>query len=68
MHPVIPSNPNALHVATHADRLAREQGGNKMGLVFSAITAISLGVMTTKMIVDMVRDARDRPQKQARGQ
>jgi hypothetical protein len=67
MHPVIPNNPNPLHVATHADRLAREQAGSKLGLVFSAITAISLGVMTTKMVVDMVRDARDPPRQRGRG-
>ncbi len=66
MHPVIPSNPNPLHVATHADRLAREQAGSKLGLVFSGITAISLGVMTTKMILDMVRDARDDHRKRER--
>ena len=29
-----------------------------MGLVFQGITAVSLGVMTIKMTLDMIRDAR----------
>jgi hypothetical protein len=52
----IPHNPNGLDVMTHADRLARQQAG-KWGLVFSGITAISLGVVTTKLLIDMVKDA-----------
>ncbi|HVS34100.1 MAG TPA: hypothetical protein VMS17_00880 [Gemmataceae bacterium] len=59
MHPPIPNNPNPLHVASHADRFARETHGT-LNIVFSAITAISLGVMTTKLILDMVRDAQER--------
>jgi hypothetical protein len=66
MHPFIPNNPNPLHVASHADRIARETHGT-LNLVFSAITAISLGVMTTKMILDMVRDAQER-QPRSHGQ
>ena len=54
MHPPIPHNPNPLHVASHADRFARETHGT-LNLVFAAISAISLGVMTTKLILDMVR-------------
>ena len=64
-------NPNPLQVVTHSDRLAREQGSNKLGLAFSAITAINLGVMTTKMLVDMFRDMRGadrgRDQKRSHG-
>jgi hypothetical protein len=56
---LIPHNPNPLHVASHAERLAKEQVGNRLGLVFSAITAISLGVMTTKMILDILRDKQE---------
>jgi len=67
MHPPIPNNPNPLHVASHADRIARETHGT-LNLVFSAITAISLGVMTTKLILDMVRDEQERqPRPHGRG-
>jgi hypothetical protein len=59
MHPHSPSPGNPLQVASHADRLAREQQGGRLGLAFQGITAISLGVMTTKMVLDMIRDARD---------
>jgi hypothetical protein len=45
-----------MHVASHAERLAKEQQGNKLGLVFAAITAVSMGVMTTKLLLDMFRD------------
>jgi hypothetical protein len=54
-------------VADHADQLARERGGSKLGLVFSAVTAISLGVMTTKMLLDIVHDNRYREGKHGRG-
>jgi hypothetical protein len=56
MHPFVPHTPNPMHVATHAERLAKEQQGNKLGLVFAAITAVSMGVMTTKLLLDMLRD------------
>jgi len=58
----IPHNPNALHVASHAERLARQENG-KWGLVFQAVTAISLGAVTTKMILDMCRDPSRHDQK-----
>jgi hypothetical protein len=67
MHPYIPGSPNPLQVADHADRLARERGGSKLGLVFSAVTAISLGVMTTKMLLDIVHENRYRESKHGRG-
>ncbi len=60
MHPVIPTHANAFQVATHADRIAREQPGNQMALVFSAITAISLGAVAFKTISDMLREKRER--------
>ena len=67
MHPLIPNKPNPLHVASQADRIARETHG-KLNLVFSAITAVSLGVMTTKLILDMVRDEQERqPRSHGRG-
>ena len=65
MHPFIPNNPNPLHVAREADQHAREAHGT-LNLVFSAITAISLGVMTTKLIIDMVRDAREARDREPR--
>ena len=67
MHPLIPNKPNPSHVAIEADRIAREGHGTQ-NLVFSAITAISLGAMTTKLILDMVRDGQERqPRSQGRG-
>lgn len=56
MHP-LPHDPS--HVLSHAERLAREQSGSRMGLVFHAVTSVCLGVMTAKMILDTFRDARD---------
>jgi hypothetical protein len=66
MHPFIPSNPNPLTVASHADRIAREHHDYRLGLVFSAITAVSLGVMTTKMVLDMIRENREKPRARDR--
>ena len=57
---MIPHNPNPMNLLSHADRLAKEHAGGKLNLVFSGITAVSLGVMTIKMVVDMLRDGRDR--------
>lgn len=58
MHP--PHSPNnPLQVLSHAERLAREQGGSRMGLVFQGIATISLGVLATKEVINIVRDARD---------
>jgi len=65
-HPVIPHNPNPLDIANHAERLGRERKGDNMALVFSAITAISLGVVTTKAIFDMYRESRERPRSHGR--
>lgn len=66
MHPVIPLNPNPLHVASHAERLARQENG-KWGLVFQAITAVSLAVVTSKMLLDMLRDHDRRGRGQGKG-
>ncbi len=68
MHPLLHHHPpSPLDVANHADRLGRERKGDKMALVFSAITAISLGVVTVKAICDMVRESRERPHNHGRG-
>ncbi|WP_143393344.1 hypothetical protein [Fimbriiglobus ruber] len=67
MHPIIPHNPNPMHVATHAERLAKEQVGKTLGIVFSVITAVSLGVLTTKTVLDMVRGRNDRDGHHERG-
>jgi hypothetical protein len=66
MHPYISSNPNPLQVADHADRLARERGGSSLGLVFSAVTAISLVVMTPRMLLDVLREGSSREGKHGR--
>jgi hypothetical protein len=55
MNGFVPNNPNPLHVANFADRLGRQQDG-KFGLVFQVVTAISLGVMTIKLLKDMSDD------------
>ena len=55
MHPIIPRNPNPLDVATQAERMARQEQG-RWGLVFQAITAVSLAVVTSRMLLDMLRD------------
>ena len=55
MHPFIPRNPNPLDVASQAERMARQEQG-RWGLVFQAITAVSLAVVTSKMLLDMLRD------------
>jgi hypothetical protein len=55
MHPFVPNNPNPLHVASQAERLARQEHGT-WGLVFQSITAVSLAVVTSKMLLDMLRD------------
>lgn len=60
MHPP-PQPPHTplQQVATHAERLARETKDTRMGMVFQGITAVSMGVVTLKMIFDMVWDKRD---------
>ena len=60
-------NTNPKQVATHADRLTREQAGSRMVLIFFAVTAVSLGVMTTKMVLDTFRDHRREGKKYALG-
>ena len=64
MHPFVPHNPNPLHVASQAERLARQEHGT-WGLVFQGITAVSLAVVTSKMLLDMLRDS-DRRKTAAR--
>ncbi len=56
---LIPNNPDPMRVASHADRLAREQAGSLLGLVFAGITAVSLGAMTVKTIYDIFREKKD---------
>ena len=65
MHPFMPINPNPLHVATQAERLAKQENGN-WGVVFQAITAVSLAVVTGKMLLDMLRE-HDRRKDGGRG-
>jgi len=60
MHPIPPQHGTPMQVASHAERLAREQPGSRMGMVFQGITAISLGVMTAKSLLDMLRDRREK--------
>lgn len=60
MYAEIPIHANALQVATQSDRIAREQKGNHMALVFSAITAISLGAAAAKTIFDMMHQKAER--------
>lgn len=63
----LPPNPtNPAQVLSHAERLAREQQGTRMGLVFQAVTSICLGVMTAKMVLDEVRAARDPDRERGR--
>lgn len=62
---LVPPNPHPFHVASHADRLAREHQGHKIALVFSAVTAISLGVMTTKMVLEMFKGNKEQKRHQA---
>ena len=57
MH-VPPNLSNPAQLLTHAERLAREQPGGRLGLVFQGVTSVCLGVMTVKMVLDTVRDAR----------
>ncbi len=60
----IPSNPNPLHVASFTERLARERQGTKLGMVFSVITAVGLGVIMAQAIVEMMQDSRQRSRGQ----
>ena len=57
MHPFIPHRPNPQQILSHSERLAREARGSTLELVFQGITAISLGVMTTKMLFDMIQES-----------
>jgi hypothetical protein len=64
MH-VPPNLSNPAQLLTHAERLAREQPGGRLGLVFQGVTSVCLGIMTAKLVLDTVRDA-SRPER-ARG-
>ncbi len=71
MHPIIPPNPNALQLASYAERLASRQHGI-LQLVFQGIMAVSVGVITTKMIFDLCHDQatkhrRDKSEGRGRG-
>jgi hypothetical protein len=57
MHPFVHRPPGPLQVAEHAEQLSHQGGGGKLSLAFQGITAISLGVVTTKMLFDTVRKA-----------
>ena len=52
-----PANPMQ-QLATQAERLAGEQQGSRLGLVFQGITAISLGAVTAMTVFDLIRNAR----------
>ena len=56
MHPFLPQKPNPQQILSHSEQLAREARGSKLELVFQGITAISLGVITTKMVIDIVHE------------
>ncbi|HWG47908.1 MAG TPA: hypothetical protein VN688_34415 [Gemmataceae bacterium] len=56
----VPSNPNPLQVASFTERLARERQGTKLGMVFSAITAIGVGATMAQAILELMEDSRQR--------
>ena len=57
---MIPHNPNPLHLAAQAERLAKGHAGGKLNLIFSGITAVSMGAMALKMFADLFREKRER--------
>ena len=57
MHPLVHRTPDPIQVMSHAEQLGHQGGSSRLNLVFQGITAISLGVVTTKMLVDMVHQA-----------
>jgi hypothetical protein len=60
-------HPNALQVVDHADRLARERSGGKLGIVFSVVTAVSLSALAAKAVLDLFHENRHREGKHGRG-
>ena len=60
MHPFIAHRPNPQQILSHSERLAWEARGRTLELVFQGITAISLGVMTTKILFDMIHKAAEK--------
>jgi len=61
MHPF---TPNPLRIASQAERLAGQDSG-AWGLVFQGITAVSLAVVTSKMLLEMLRSHEPTTRKQA---
>jgi hypothetical protein len=57
MHSIPPS---PLQVASHAERLSKDKPASKLGLLFSGITAVSLSLMTTKLMLDTAIDVKTR--------
>jgi hypothetical protein len=51
-------HPNALQVVDHADRLARDRNGGKLSIVFSVVTAVSLGALAAKAVLDLFHENR----------
>ncbi len=68
MHPFIPHRPNPQQILSHSERLAREARGSTLELVFQGITAVSLGVMTAKMVFDMVHESAEKKRHAAKSQ
>jgi hypothetical protein len=51
---------------SYAEQLGHQGGGSKMNLVFHGMTAISLGVVTTKVLFDMIHEATQKKHRSGR--